>query len=159
MVDSQSLNLNENRAMIREATLSDIPNLIERGHDFAASLPYPIVSDSESIGETLEKLIASPDAVVFVNEEATAGIAGLTYPFFFGKDTKTSQELFWWVDEDIRGGGIGMELFNAFEQWSKDQGVDVITMVCLEDKNKDMISGLYLHKGYIPTESSYARVL
>lgn len=114
--------------------------------------------DYESTLDTLLQLMQSGVVKVATQDSEVVGIAGgIIYPWYFNKQDITAQEVFWWVEPDHRGNGLGKELFKAFEDAIKQKGAKSLTMVAL-DSNKD-IGKVYKKEGYSPSEHSYIRRL
>ena len=78
---------------------------------------------------------------------------------FMNNSTVMAQELFWWVDESIRGSKTGIQLLKAAEKIAKESGASVMNMLSLEDLNGEKVNKLYQRLGYKRKEQSYMRVL
>lgn len=61
--------------------------------------------------------------VCFIADQTDVGpigfIAGLIGPHLFNPKIRMLTELFWWVDEQFRGGRAGLMLLNHFTDWGK----------------------------------------
>jgi len=141
--------------MIREAEISDLPEIIRMGVLFADSLGIPF--DLETTIETAEKVMTSDDSVLLVDDGAMA--AAVTYPLFLNKDIIIAQELLWWVDKDKRGTGVGRDILEALEEWARIVGADKLTMIAMHDTSPDFIDQVYLSNGYEPFEKTFVKVL
>lgn len=141
--------------MIRQAEISDLPEIVRMGVLFAASVGIPF--DIETTLETAEKVMSSPDSVLLVDDGAMA--AAVTYPLFLNKNIKIAQELLWWVDKDKRGTGVGHDILNALEEWAQSVGADKLTMMAMHDTSPDFIDQVYLRNGYQPFEKTFVKVL
>lgn len=92
--------------MIRQATVNDLPKLLEMGQRFFDASGYSDVTTfrPEVFAFSLNT-IASNGVLLVADQDGPVGMAGaLVYPFYFSGDT-TAQEVFWWVDPDHRGIG------------------------------------------------------
>ncbi len=143
--------------VVRPATFSDIPQMLEMGRRFYEASGYSDVTefDPESLRVTYEALITSESAVVLVAEGAMA--AALIYPFYFNASHKTAQEMFWWVDPDKRG--IGTKLFDALMAGVKAKGAQSLSMIALERLTPEKVGGIYERRGFRPSERSYIKKL
>ena len=141
--------------MIREAELSDLPEIVRMGRLFGAAVGAPI--DDESILDTAENVINSDESVLLIGEGVMA--AALTYPFYFNKNMLVAQELIWWVDKDKRGSGVGRDLLMALEQWAKGIGATQLIMIAMSDTSTEFVERVYLRNGYKPFEKTFVKVL
>ena len=138
--------------MIREAELSDLPELVRMGRLFAQSIGIPL--DDESTLDTLENLIDSESSVLLIGEGVMAG--ALAYPLFFNKDITVAQELFWWADKDRRGSGIGRDILMSLEQWAQSIGAHHLTMLAM-DTSPEYVDAVYIRNGYKPFEKTFVK--
>ena len=129
--------------MIREAELSDLPEIIRMGRLFAQSLGIPL--DDETTLDTAENLIASDSSVLLIDEGVMA--AALAYPLYLNKHITVAQELFWWVDEDKRGNGLGRDVRDALEDWAQGVGANQLTMIAMSDTSTEFVEQVYLRNG------------
>ena len=139
--------------MIREAKSSDFPELLRMGRGFSESLGIPL--DDVSALDMAERLIDSDDAVLLIGDGVMAG--ALAYPLYFNKNVVIGQELFWWVDKDKRGNGVGRDILDALEQWAKSVGASQLTMLAMQDTSPDFVDQVYLHNGYKPFENAFVK--
>lgn len=149
--------------MIRQATIEDIPRLIELGMEFFEMTELGNVTeyDAQSAGKTLTAMIEGRDATVLVIEieGEIVGVAGaMIYPFFFNLNHRVAQEFFWFVSVEHRGGRESIRLFQALEAWAKDNGADSMAMVAL-GCNYESVSEFYRKQGYYRQETSFMRRL
>lgn len=135
---------------IRNATLEDIPHLVELGRRFIAAAGQDYRADVATA--TLEQLVSNETAVLLVNENLTAMLGGVLYPYFFNGE-RVAQELFWWAE------GSGLKLLEAFEQWAKDNDARAVLMVCLEALSPERVSRIYERRGYVPLERTFMKEL
>lgn len=146
--------------MIREATLDDVPALVEIGREFYDLTKIGDIEFCEdSVGTMIQTLITGELSTVFVNEELTATIGGMLYPFWVNTAYLAGNELFWWVSEQGRGGSAGRELWTTLEKWAKTEGCTLFQMMCLEGFEPSRISKMYQRRGYVPLEHVFTKVL
>ena len=139
--------------MIREAKSSDFPELLRMGRGFSESIGIPM--DDESALDMAERLIDSDDSVLLIGDGVMAG--ALAYPLYFNKNIVVAQELFWWVDKDKRGNGIGRDILEALEQWALGVGAHQLMMLAVHDTSPDFVEQVYLHNGYKPFENTFVK--
>lgn len=114
---------------IREATLADVPQLVEMGRAFRLSTSYAssVAENVEQMTETATSLIDSL-GVVFVAENyggELVGMIGLVKAVHFISGALTVSEAFWWSDMP----GIGLRLLYRALAWSREQGATKLAMI------------------------------
>ena len=144
--------------MIRLAKEGDIENLLRMSELFFNASGYSDLTsfnkqDSKGI---IEKLIESE---TIFTDGRHAMIAFVVFPLFMNKKTLMSQELFWWVDEELRGSRVGIQLLKKAEEASKTLGATVMNMLSIDSLNGESVNRIYEKLGYIKREQSYMRVL
>jgi L-amino acid N-acyltransferase YncA len=147
-----------NRVVIRPATFSDIPKMLEMGKSFFEASGYSEITtyDPESFGATLEALLNSNQAVVLVAGDFGMA-AALVYPLYFQAGHRTAQEMFWWVDKEHRG--VGTQLFDALLAGCKAKGAESLSMIALERLTPEKVGGIYERRGFRLHERSYIKKL
>lgn len=140
---------------IREATAADADAIVALGQRFLHGSVYAgKIGDNPAQVRTLAlHLIASPDGVVFVAEDAT-GLVGLLAAFahfHYLSGERTAGEVAWWVDVEKRG--IGIRLLRRAEQWARAQGAVTFQMIAPTPD----VEVLYERLGYAPVERWYQR--
>lgn len=144
---------------IRKARLTDIPALIAMGQDFVASTEYKdqIVLDRNHCMVLLENLINSPNGCILVSTDGNylTGMMGLVTILHLFSGECVVSELFWWMNPQYRGQGVGMELLEKAEQWSCLQGAKKLIMIA----PNIAVEKLYQRHGYQRVEVSYQKEL
>ena len=108
---------------------------------------------------TWSKLLNDGAAFVMVSEaegEITGAIGGLVYPDM-NDGVMVSQEAFWFVSKDTRGGGPA--LLREYESVAAKIGVKRSIMNHLADNRAARTARFYKRAGYNPLESSYYKEL
>lgn len=122
-------------SMIRPATESDVPAMVEMGRRFAES--YRLPATMEHAADVLRRMIHSPTSLVLVaqSDGLLVGllVAAITGPWF-DPTARVATELAWWVNEDVRNQAHGVRMVLELERWAQDQGA---THVCLSDLAAD----------------------
>ena len=85
-------------------------------------------ADPSSLADELDHLMQNPMTPVFVAERQGGGLCGLleagTRPYADGCDTSPVGYIEgWFVDEDVRGTGVGRALVAAAEAWAREHGM------------------------------------
>ena len=135
------------------ATTDDLNEIIRMGTAFADALGEE--SDIDSIEDTAINLMDSDIGVLLIEDHAMAG--ALVVPNFFDINRLIATELFWWVDEDHRGNGVGKRLLDGLESWARDKGAERLNMIAMD--SLDDVGKLYESAGYRKFETSYVRKL
>lgn len=137
--------------MIRPATLSDIPRLLEMGRKFAekARLQDHVGYDPHSMAQTFEAMIAAGHPL-FIGERGAIGAVSTHHPF--NHEHIHAQELFWWSE-----GREGLALLRALEAYCAEH-CHSLQMITLEAVEPERTGRLYERLGYAPLEHSYVKV-
>jgi len=137
--------------VIREATIDDVPRLIELGRCFHAASPYNAMEyDASRVKQTLESVLES--GIVVVSGNPVDGMAAaIKAPMWF-TDGLAAQELFLW-------GSQGKGLRMALEAWASAEGCETFSMVCLENERTPTLVRMYRMAGYHPTERHFVKAL
>ena len=144
--------------MFRLATYEDMPELLRMGELFFNASGYSdITTFNKSDSENL--LIQLIDSESILTDGKHAMLGYLVFPIFMNASCLVAQELFWWVDEDSRKSGVGVEILKEAELLAKIHGADVMAMLSLNDLNGKAVNKLYEKLGYKQKEQTYMRVL
>ena len=128
----------------------DIPHLIRMVKDFAALYPFPFEPDELKIEAVIRRLMKDGIVIVSGGGPPIGFIMGGLSEFIYNTEI-VATELTWWVDPKYRNTKLGVNLFNAFEEWAQRQGATIIQM---SSAGKDM-KDWYLRRGYVPSEASF----
>ena len=143
--------------MIREATLEDIPAMVEMGQRFARIDPYKDIlhENPEQMAAMGTSLIESESGIILVleREGSLIGMIGMVCSPHFISGEMFSGEVFWWVDQEHRGNGV--RLMKAAEKWSREHGAKTMQMIAPTER----VGRLYTRMGYFPTEISFQKDL
>lgn len=146
--------------MIRLGRLKDIPDILRLLSQFHQHSPYrddPMdVLYVRQLVEATLKLLKEQSVIFLIGEPAHGILIASVSPWAMsGK--KVASELAWWIDPDVRKGGDGLLLFNAYEIWAKEIAkADKIQAVSLPDLD---VSKIYKRKGYKLVETVYTKDL
>lgn len=107
--------------------------------------------DEQRIRDLVSSLIFS--GVVFVN--ATGGfIAGTIAPILFSSTVFVATELAWYAPN-----GGGRQLRESFEEWAREQGVNLIQFCSLAGDNFDEVHDNMTKNGFALAELNYVKVI
>jgi len=144
--------------MIRQAEIKDLPELyrmIDLFHE--ATGPKAIGKmDYDSMEHTFKVLI---DENILLTDGKSGMLGILVYKLFYNHSIKVAQEIFWWVDEDKRGKGFGLELLKEAEKKVKEMGAKALFMLKVKGLGDERLDALYKALGYIEQETTYRRDL
>jgi len=139
--------------MVRKAKLSDLIDICSIVKKDSSRYEFPFKIDTEFVFSSLYDLMVNNNIDIFVqedNNEIVGAIAIICHKdIFSGK--LIANELFWYVDE----GHNGMALFNAFEQFCKERGVNIIMVSTYNNKYNSILDKLYRRKNYKLLNSVY----
>lgn len=146
---------------VRNATLDDVPAIVEMSRKFYATTTYARWADFNP--ETVHDLAAglTQDHVMLVADAGNGpiGMVGLfVAPFMFNGDVTAAYEVVWWVDPDEQGHGAGKALLAAIEPACLAKGCKAIQMVHLST-SPPQAAAIYERVGYRHTESSYTKIM
>jgi hypothetical protein len=144
--------------MIRIAEINDLPNLLRMSESFFNVSGYAELTTFNA-ADSEELLIRLIDLGTILTDGKNAMLGFIIFPLFMNKQTIISQELFWWVDKEIRGTTAGIKLLKMAEKISKESGASVMSMLSLEDLDGEKVNKMYSKLGYKRKEQSYMRVL
>ena len=143
---------------VKLATEQDIPRIVEMGERFFEVSPYSKLAkyNHQQIEKLLRQMI---DLGTLVTDGESGMLGFFIFPVFMDPDTIIAQEMFWWVDENRRGGTLSLKLLKFAEKIAKESGATAFNMLCLTDLDGGRVGRLYKSQGYKPTENTYMRLL
>lgn len=146
---------------IRQATLTDMPEIIRMGRLFWSQTPYnEIALCPDSLIETCAVMIDAGLLLIADIDGVTAGAVGaVASPLYANKSVLVAAELFWWVEPQFRNSGVGKLMLKSIEDAARAAGVYRFTMAAFDDIEIDKASSIYQRFGYKPTERSFGKVL
>lgn len=140
--------------IIREATVDDVPALVEMGLRFRASTGYAAIvpENPTQMAETAEKLIAGDNGLVLVSEGRGGELVSMIGLVLFTHHISgalTAGEVFFWSEHP----GAGMKLFYAAKAWAIARGATKLQMV--QPVGEPRVGELYAHLGLSHIESAW----
>ena len=149
---------------LKVAQYSDLENLIPMSVEFV-NFAYPTQEiDLLRVRETLSSLILGTphNSIIllgYVNDSLSGMISGALAPCMWNL-SKTTIELWWWVDPKARQTSVGQELRTAFEHWSKSiVKADRISMASLAHSRDQALDRIYRRNGFEKIETTYVKEL
>jgi GNAT superfamily N-acetyltransferase len=112
--------------IIRPATGQDSSQLFE----LVCAFPTPTPCSAEAYSRSLQAKLADPHSCLLVAEDNGRLVGYLAghrhYTFYAGGLTSWVDEVL--VVEVFRGKGVGQDLMQAFEEWSKNAGCVLVSL-------------------------------
>lgn len=143
--------------MIREATLDDVPRLVEMGCEFINGSRYraAVKPDPASIAQMIRGLIELPYGLVLVSDMSgeVTGMIGVIATMHPMSSEAVMSEMFWYVTPEHRGHGV--RLLKAAEAWGRAHGVKKAIMISPTKK----VSAFYRRAGYSLLETQFIKSL
>jgi hypothetical protein len=110
-----------------------------------------VLYDEDRIRSLVSSLILG--GVVFIN--STGGfIAGTVVPILFSSTVFVATELAWYAPN-----GGGRQLRESFEDWAREQGVNLIQFSSLAGDNFDEVHANMTKNGFALAELNYVKVI
>ena len=141
--------------MIRQATASDVPRLVEMGRRFRSETGYArvLAENPQKMTELATQLTSLGCLLVSERAGQLVGMLGyFVYPHFISGE-QTAGEVFWWVEPECRGEGV--KLLREAEKRARESGAERMQMIAPTDR----VANLYKRLGYEFVEASYQRSL
>lgn len=140
--------------IIREASLDDVPFLVEMGCK-SVPLLYGDLLKNDPIAQAklAIQLITLPFGVVFVSEKDAniTGMIGLIATIHPTTSDAVVSEMFWYVSPNARGSGP--RLLKKSEEWAKIMGAKKLIVVAPNEK----VERFYVRKGFHKLETQYIK--
>lgn len=136
--------------MIRKATYKDLDAIEDMARQFVEAGPYKEHVNFISIKMVILACLSKES--IFIEDSGKGMILGIVAPFVYGT-IPVATELAWWVSPEARNSSIGKELFDTFENWAKEQGCKLITMISLDEQ----VGKYYEKRGYRLSERAYIK--
>ena len=143
--------------MIREATVDDVPSLVEMGARFIAETGYRnhIAINPRALANLMIGLIDAVSGVIFVSEKdgKPVGMIGAHVYMHPMSLESVGAETFWWVEPEARGKGSGIRLLKKAEAWADERGAVRMQMVAPNER----VAKVYSALGYTKIEEQYQK--
>ena len=148
--------------VVRRAMIDDLTAYVRLAQAFHTASPMRETAsfDVEGYSAFYVDALENPLMALWVAEldGAVVGITGaLFYSLYFSPSTKIVQELWWWLNPDARGSGLGKQMFLAIEDWAVAQKASAVFMIALENTDSETMSAVYERFGYRPIERTFMK--
>jgi GNAT superfamily N-acetyltransferase len=144
------------RVVVRDATVDDVPRIVEMALRFIRSSVYAglLAENPEQIARCAHLMIGGEQFALFVAEKAgeVVGMAGFIVHEHLFSAEPIADELFWWVDPEARG-RAGLLLLRRAEEWAQERGAKAVQMIA---PTVD-VERFYERVGYVPIERSFQK--
>lgn len=139
--------------MINRAGVGDIEHIKRIGERFYNSSVWKdvIAYDPEYFGEFIANMIQS-GGVVFISPHGFCG--GMMAPVYFSPTARIAAELFWFSEDQY-----GPQLHQAFEDWARSEGAEIVQMTGQINDREKGIRRLYSQRGYAAKEIGFFKVI
>ena len=144
--------------MIRKANQSDFDKILDMVSIFWAHTCYKEPFNREA---TMPYIQMAHDCELLAVAEADGKVKGFCAAIaspMMGSGEISATELAWWIDEDARGGRIGINLLRYMEQLAQVAGVKYWNMIAMRSSMFDEVTGMYQRMGYVENEVIYTKV-
>jgi len=148
----------------REATLGDIPQLVEHGEEFWTHTIYfrkgrPYSKDT--VCDLCEWLINGGGFIVVLADDNDSvrgfGLVVVT-PFIFDQSFTSALELAYYIAPEARG-HFGVALMKQMEKKAREMGASFMSMITMEDSSPEVAAAVYERLGYEKNEVVYTKEL
>ena len=144
--------------MIRPASHTDIPRLVDLGHRFMAESGYDrfLPRSRQAQADLARMLIEAPNGLVLVYEndvDVITGMIGIMATNHPHAGIPVMSELFWYVEPGARG--VGVRLLKAAEDWARSNGVKKSLVVAPDGR----VADFYRRMGYARIEEQFIKDL
>lgn len=141
--------------MIRTATESDIPRLVEMGRRFRRETTYErfLADNPGRMAELGKQLLAVNGLILSERDAEPTGMLGSIIHSHFISGERVAGEVFWWVEPEHRGEGL--RLLQEAENRGRKAGAKYMHMIAPNER----VSRLYERLGYEWVEATYQKTL
>lgn len=139
----------------RKATLDDKEYILTLLKEFYSKSPHKAMEFSTSVVSTNlswyidEQLVLIGDGCLLIACEVPSTFS----------TAKIACEIVVYVQEHLRGQGIGRKLIEALEEWGKERNCSFAQIGAVEDELLPFMTALMLRKNYMPMEHIYIKEL
>lgn len=143
---------------IRKVEPQDFKTLVRLGREMHAESSFSGVPFSDDKAyTTLGRYVCGDDRVWYVacvDGEICGFFAGYVSPFFFSHEY-VAHEILWYVVQEHRKTGLGLQLLAAFERWAKEKEVFEIRIGYSTDVDSPAFERLMQKRGYSRVGGNY----
>lgn len=142
---------------IREAQSTDIERIIELGSRSLQDGPYAgIIKDVPAQArKCAEAVLEGGKILLGIEDGKVVGLIGFIFARHHFSDQPYAAELMWYVEEERRKGGMGLQLLWAAEKVAKEMGAEDMLFTAPNDD----VAAIYTRFGYSKLEITFRKVL
>ena len=139
--------------MIRQATVEDIPRMVEMGRKFRQESTYSayLADNPAKMAELGERLLAVDGILVSEHDGVITAMLGYVIHDHFISGEKFAGEVFWWAERR----GDGLDLLREMERRARAAGAKYIQMIAPTKR----VERIYTILKFAFVESTYQRAL
>lgn len=146
--------------IVRQAKYEDIDtvkNLIKEFYN-ESLYEYELSLDENTIKETIKNFIDNHIGLVAeINNKIIGVMGGIVATSIFDKKQRLGQEAIWYITKEERKGKVAFKLIEEFEKKCKERGANLISMICMNNLNSEVLDRLYKIKKYKLMEKHYIK--
>jgi len=141
------------RPLIKRATQDDLAEILRIGERFYLGSVWSgvVEFDPEHFARFALQMMRGEGAI-FLSDDGMCG--GMLAPVYFSSNAKIASELFWHCED-----GKGQELHQAFEDWARQEGAEIVHMTGQANAREKGIRRLYRARGYEAKEIGFFKEL
>jgi GNAT superfamily N-acetyltransferase len=147
---------------LRFAKHSDLSECVDIGEKFWEHSPYAdaFPYNAGAVLGLLTALIQGQFMLVAEHEEQIVAVAAvLVASSPFDPELRVATELFWYVDPETRGLGVGQLLMDGLEDLARTKGAKICSMGSMSTSDPKAAERLFKKSGYKLTEKTFTKVL
>jgi len=142
--------------MIREATESDLPRIVELGSRSLVDGPYAgIIKDVPAQSRKCAQAVLAGGKILLAESDdgSVVGLLGFILARHHFSDQPYAAELMWYVEPEHRKGGIALQLLWEAEKLAAKMGAETFLFTA---PNED-VAAIYKRFGYTKLEVTYSK--
>jgi len=147
---------------LRLARHSDLSECVDIGERFWKHSPYADAFEYNggAVLGLLTALIQGQLMLVAEHEEQIVAVAAILVASSpFDPELRIATELFWYVDPEVRGLGVGQLLMDGLEDIARTKGAKICSMGNMSTSDPKAAERLFKKSGYKLTEKTFTKVL
>lgn len=121
---------------------------------FASTVPEMASFDREIAKKSWIQFINMGAGKILILDDYSGMLAYMIHPDPYTGEL-TATEMAWFVDPNKRGRGL--LLLIEFEKWAKAWECKRVVMTLLHTEQSEMLSKLYVRRGYVSRETNYIK--
>src|SRR5690348_7160609 len=144
---------------IREATVLDLPRIVEMGREFLLSGPYKdhLKDSPEEAAKTAARIYENPSCKILVaddGERAVGIFAYVLFPHYFSGEL-TAGELIWFLEPEYRKSWTALQLWMEAEKRAMEAGAIYMQVTAPSEH----VAEIYKRRKYEAVEMTYQKKL